>query len=576
MGSQQALMLGVFLLLVFGLCLKRMAVAKLFAGAALVVYTAGIVSTDELLNKASSPVLVTLVLIMLISVGLERFSWIKRISNFLVGPNFSFSLLRLSIVTALTSSLLNNTAVVATLMHSIRVNPYHAASRLLIPLSYMAILGGTMTLVGTSTNLIIAALYADASGSALAFFDFLPVGAALTVAGIGVILLFARFLPQRFEREVEIQEYLVEAEVKADSALIGKSVLENGLRDLKGLFLVEIVRGDHLLSPVGPQELIESGDKLIFSGDIQQVETISALPGVTLYAAKEGLLRQNMIEVIVLPNAVIEGKTIKESGFRALFDAAVVGIRRGGKRLSGQLGQIVIKAGDSLILAVGSDFEQRQNLSKNFAVLAEQTQRQQRVPAWKELAVGGAFLLSILGASIGVMPLIKGLLLTLALMAVLKVVQISELRRRFPFELWIIITAALVVSQGMLNTGLTALVSDWLGSGMNGYSPFAALAGVYVFTVVLTELVTNNAAAALAFPLAWALAESLGVSVLPFTMAVAYGASASFLTPYGYATNLMVQNVGRYSLLDYTRVGVPMTVAYGVLILILVPALFPF
>jgi di/tricarboxylate transporter len=283
-----------------------------------------------------------------------------------------------------------------------------------------------------------------------------------------------------------------------------------------------------------------------------------------------------MIEVIVLPNAVIEGKTIKESGFRALFDAAVVGIRRGGKRLSGQLGQIVIKAGDSLILAVGPDFEQRQNLSKNFAVLAEQTQRQQRVPAWKELAVGGAFLLSILAASLGVVPLIKGLLLTLALMAVLKIVQVSELRRRFPFELWIIITAALVVSQGMLNTGLTAFVSDWLGAGMSGYSPFAALAGVYVFTVVLTELVTNNAAAALAFPLAWALAESLGVSVLPFTMAVAYGASASFLTPYGYATNLMVQNVGRYSLLDYTRVGVPMTVAYGVLILILVPALFPF
>lgn len=282
-----------------------------------------------------------------------------------------------------------------------------------------------------------------------------------------------------------------------------------------------------------------------------------------------------MIEVIVLPNAVIEGKTIKASGFRALFDAAVVGIRRGGKRLSGQLGQIVIKAGDSLILAVGPDFDQRQNLSKNFAVLAAQT-RQTALATWKECVVGGAFLLSIVAASLGVTPLIKGLLLTLGLLAVLKVVPISELRRRFPFELWLIITAALVISQGMLNTGLTAWASASLGAGMNGYSPAAALIGVYVLTVALTELVTNNAAAAIVFPLAWALAESLGVSVLPFTMAVAYGASASFLTPYGYATNLMVQNVGRYGLVDYLRVGIPMTFVYGLLTLSLILVLFPF
>lgn len=575
MSGQQFLMLGIFLSLILGLSLKRVGIVKSFAFAGLGVYVSGIISTEELLSKASSPVLVTLVLIMLISIGLERLGWIKRLSSLLVGPSLNLSLLRLGVVTAFTSSFLNNTAVVATLMHTVRANSHHAASRLLMPLSYMAILGGTMTLVGTSTNLIVAALYTDATGDTLAFFDFLPIGLAISLMGLLIIVVFARLLPVRARAPIEIQAYLVEADVSAGSALIGKTVVGNGLRELEGLFLVEIVRGEHLISPVGPQELIESGDKLIFSGDINSLVSLRMLSGISLYAAKEGLLRENLVEVIVLPNANIEGKSIKEVGFRALFDAAVVGIRRGGRRLSGQLGGITLKAGDSLMLAIGSDFYGRQNLSRNFAVLTERMSGQP-MKNWQAMLTVFCFGASVIAASLAVMPLIKGLLVTLGVMLACGIVPASELRRRFPFELWIIITAALMISQGMSNTGLTSLFGDWLSHALTNSGPIIVLTVVYVVTVLLTELVTNNAAAALMFPLALALAEGMGVSVLPFTMVVAYGASASFLTPYGYATNLMVQNVGNYRLADYFRIGVPVTLGYGVVAVMMVPMVFPF
>lgn len=575
MFSNAIVMLIIFVLLIVGLCSKRFGAAKVFVAGALVVYLAGFVSTDQLLAKSSSNVLVTLVLIMLISIGLERFSWIKSLSSMLLGPSYTLSVLRLGLATSLTSALLNNTAVVAALMHSVSSNPHHAASKLLLPMSYAAILGGTMTLVGTSTNLIVAALHADATGDALAFFDFFLIGFSLTLAGVLTLVFSARLLPDKEQRSVEIKEYLVEADVGPSSPLIGRSVLVNGLRDLEGLFLVEIVRGDYLVSPVSPNEFIEKGDKLIFSGDVSHLDTIGELPGVTLFAAQEGLLKENMVEAIVLPGAVLEGQTIKAIGFRALFDAAVVGIRRGGRKLSGQLGRISLKAGDSLILAVGPDFFARQNLSRNFALLNEK-QRTRVLSFWQQGLCGGTFFMAILAASLNLFPLIKGLVVTLALMLLTGVVQAAEIRRRFPFDLWLIIASALIISQAMVNTGLTADIGGLLSGALQGVSPMLALIGVYLTTVLLTELMTNNAAAAVVFPLAWATSVSLEVSVMPFSMAVAYGASASFLTPYGYTTNLMVQNVGEYSFNDYLCAGAPITVIYAIVVLSLLPIVFPF
>jgi di/tricarboxylate transporter len=280
------------------------------------------------------------------------------------------------------------------------------------------------------------------------------------------------------------------------------------------------------------------------------------------------------VQVVVLPGATVEGRTIKDSGFRSLFDAAVVGLRRGGQRLSGKLGSIRLQAGDSLMLAIGADFYDRRNVDKNFLVVGSQA-LQLRLPPVADLLIGLAMLCVVGGAALGVLPLIKGLGAMLVLMLGLRVLRAGELRRRFPFEIAMIIASALVLSEALVNSGLVALVADALHGSLAGRSPYLALIGVYLGTLLLTEMMTNNAAAALAFPIAFGLAESYGLSVLPFAMAVAYGASASFLTPYGYATNLMVQNLGGYRFADYLRFGFPVSLVYSAVVLVLLPRVFP-
>jgi di/tricarboxylate transporter len=276
-----------------------------------------------------------------------------------------------------------------------------------------------------------------------------------------------------------------------------------------------------------------------------------------------------------MPNASIEGRTVKESAFRSVFDAAVVGMRRGGKRLSGKLGNITIEAGDNMMLAVGPDFNERKNLDKNFVVIDDSVVEAKTTPM-QNYVVTATLLVVIALASMNIVPLIKGMAFLLMVMLAMRVVKASELRRRFPFELWLIIASALTLSTALGNSGLVSLAADNLHSNLAALGPYAALAGIYLGTLILTELMTNNAAAALSFPIAYGLAESYGISPMPFVMAVAYGASASFLTPYGYTTNLMVQNLGSYEFGDYFRAGLPLSLVYSVTVIVMIPVIFPF
>ncbi|EAQ96355.1 SLC13 family permease [Congregibacter litoralis] len=572
---EQLFIAAIFLGLFYGLVFTSYAPAWLFSGAMGVVYFAGLVDTPEVLDKATNIGLVTLVLLLLVSVGLEKLSWLSRLSRGLVVGGYRRSLLRVSAVTSVFSALVNNTAVVATLANALRENNHHLPSRLLLPLSYAAVLGGTTTLIGTSTNLIVSSFLEDATGEGLAFFDFLPIGLSVTVIGIAVLLLTHRLLPANPRDEVTVAEYLVEAEVVAGSSLIGRSIAENGLRELEALFLVEIVRGDHLISPVAPQEYIAEGDRLIFSGDIAKVSMLERFDGLATFAAGEGLLSGNLVQVILLPGATVEGKTVKDSGFRSLFDAAVVGIRRGGERLSGKLGTITLQAGDSLMLAIGGDFYSRRNVDKNFLVVGSRSV-QKTLGTTVNTIVGVSMLAVVASAALGLLPLIKGLLGMLVLMLALGVVRAGELRRRFPFDIAMVIGSALVLSQALVNTGLVSVIADGLHLQLASKGPYLALVAVYLATLLMTELMTNNAAAALVFPIAFGLAESFGLSAMPFVMAVAYGASASFMTPYGYTTNLMVQNIGNYRFVDYLRYGFPLSVVYSVVVLVMLPRVFPF
>lgn len=571
---EQILAAGMLILLIGSLVFTNWPPVKIFGCVLLACYFFGLVDTEEILDKTSNPGVITLLILLLVSMGLEKLNWIRDLSGKLISKSYSLSLLKMCGLAAVASAFINNTAVVATLAQSVRNNRHHLPSKLLIPLSYAAILGGTTTLIGTSTNLIVNSFLQDATGQSLAFFDFLIVGCSVTLFSFITILLCSHLLPSHAVESMDINSYFIETEVQPGSPMIGKNVSQNALRELESLFLVEIVRGNYLISPVDPQEVIEASDKLIFSGDINQLDELRSFEGLTAYALDEGLLRENLTEVIVMPNATIEGQTIKNAGFRALFDAAVVGLHRGGKRLSGKLGEISLQAGDNLMLATGADFDSRQNLHKNFTIISDGVRA--RISSLENyfLTISTAIVVTL--ASFGVLPLIKGLLFVLAGVLLLGTVQASELRRRFPFELMIIVISALVFAQALQNTGLAGIITGSLYQQLAALGPTTAVAGVFLMTLVMTEVMTNNAAAALGFPIAFGLAESFGLSYMPFIMAVAYGASASFLTPYGYTTNLMVQNLGNYRFGDYVRLGLPVSLVYSSTVIFLIPRVFPF
>lgn len=571
----QIVILLIVLALVCLLIFSRVPPAKAFAGALIVCYVLGFVNTDTVLTKGANEGVITLVLLLLVSVGLERLPWLATFSERMISPSLTKSLLGLSLTTAVFSAFINNTAVVATLASSIRKNKVMSSSRLLLPLSYAAILGGTLTLIGTSTNLIVSSFVQDKTGSPIPFLAFFPVALPALLVGVLTMLLFSWRLPSRANLSDEVNDYLVEAEVQEDSPMAGRTVEDNGLRDLGDLFLVEIVRQQHLITPVSPTQRILAGDKLIFSGDVSRVALLEKFQGLKIFALEEGLLRSNMTEVVVRPNAAIVGTTLKEAAFRSRFDAAVVGIKRDGERLSGKLGNIVIQPGDFLMLATGPDFSQRLNLTRNFLLInTEVTGRSISILKSISFTVLIATVFTL--AATGILDLVKGLCLTLGLLLVTGVVNATELRRRFPWELWLIITSALCLAQAISNTGAINTLMAALTPGLTQIPALGLLIGVYLMTLMMTELMTNNAAAALMFPLAWGVGMAAGLDPIPFVMGVAFGASASFLTAHGYTTNLMVQNIGGYHKRDYLRFGLPVSVAYSLTVLAILPRVFPF
>ncbi|MEA1989609.1 MAG: SLC13 family permease [Pseudomonadota bacterium] len=466
--------------------------------------------------------------------------------------------------------------MVATLMSTAGKSAQHAPSKLLIPLSYIAILGGTLTLVGTSTHLIINGFVVKAGLPELGMFDFIYVGGILLVAGTLLLVLLApKLLPLINQKNAQKTEYFIEAKLSADSELIGKTVQEANLRQLEELFLVQVVSKDGIFAPVSPNYRFTPNDRLMFVGDIKAAPKLLLIPGLTLPGTQVKEEDNHFIEVVLSHTSTLIGSTIKEANFRNKFDAAVVAIRRGHETLDCRLADVKLKAGDTLVLITGADFDKRENLEKNFYFYSK-VDIGRNLTDKQSLFVGFGFLSVIVLSAFELLPLIKGLFILLALFLVFKLTSFQELRRRLPFELFFIIGSALGIASVMLDTGAANVLAEsvlWLFSAWGVWGSFI---GIYLLTVLLTELITNNAAAALGFPIALATSQMLDVSAWPFIMAVAYGASASFLTPYGYQTNLMVYTPGGYRFTDYVKMGLPITILYGAIVLTFVPMFFPF
>lgn len=570
---QQYGVIALLLALVAALIFSQRSPALWFGGALLLSYLAGWLTLDVALQNFTNPSLLTLILLLLVSIAIEKSQLVSWLSRGFQGRCLTSVIARLSLSSALMSAFINNTAVVAALMASLRHHNHFAASKLLLPLSYSAILGGMLTLIGTSTNLIVNGFVEQTGEPVLGFFDFTLLGVLVLISGVIVLIIGSHWLPDNREQSGASTPYYLSAHVSSDSQLIGKTVEQNQLRELKALFLAEIQRGSVRICPVTPETLIAADDELRFVGDITAVSRLQQFAGLQL-------LRQDqqpgeLLEAVLSYSSRLVGKSLKQNRFRHEYDAVVIAVRRGNERLQGGLGDLVLHAGDVLILSVGQHFPGQHQLSQDF-IYVNGLSISSPLPKSLSNWVLFSFLATLMLAIVGIVPLIKSLPILLIGYVAGRAINIKELKNRFPLELWVIVGSAIGLAQLMIQTGIASNIANTLIQWLDGSGAYGALIAVFVATWLFTELVTNNAAAALTFPIAYAIAQNLGVDPVPFFMAVAFGASASFISPFGYQTNLMVYSAGNYQLRDYIRLGVPMVLAYSAVVLIFLPLIYPF
>ncbi|EJN6828070.1 SLC13 family permease [Vibrio cidicii] len=572
---EQGMVLAMLLGIITCLLVTKIKPSYIFAAAAFVAFMAGMSDLTSIAANFTNSSLLTLVLLILASTALEKTRLISWVSRNISEGRLATVIAKLGLSTALLSSFTNNTAVVVSLIGAVKRNQQHAPSKLLIPLSYAAIFGGTLTLIGTSTNLIINSFVEDAGLPSMSFFAPTLIGLAVLLGGGLILIPLSYLLPDYDEQGQDDLPYFLEARVEPGSPLVGRSVTENNLRALRKLFLAEVIRNGETVSSVGPDFVLQAKDRLLFCGDVDSVSTLQEIPGLTLFG-QQHLNGQNFVEVVVSSSASFCNKTLKSSRFRDRFDAVVVAIRRGHERLEGGLGNISLAAGDTLVLVPGKRFEAERQAHRKEFVLVNDLDSSARLDSHKSTLVLLGFVAVIAAALLNLVPIIKGLAIYLLALLLCGIVQISELRRRFPLDIVVIVGSALSIAQLMISSGFSARMGGMFIEAFNGWGVFGALVATYMMTLILTELVTNNAAAALAFPIGYSMALGYGVDPMPFIMAVLFGASASFISPYGYQTNLLVYSVGNYRLSDYLKIGVPVSLVYSILVLTFIPIFFPF
>ena len=401
MAVETIITLTIFVITILGLIRFQAHIARVFGGTLILLLVTNSVSNQQLMASIANPGLITLILLILCSYSIEKTRLLRSIASKIIVNNYATTQFRLFVVTTLFSAILNNTAVVATLLSSIRNNSVHTASKLLLPLSYAAILGGTLTMIGTSTNLIVNSFYIDVTGQSLSFFSFTSVGIIIVLV-CGVVMGFCtHWLPEIKIADQNTQKYFINAKIAGDSELIGRTVEENGLRHLESLFLIEVVRKNSLISPVSPREVLQVDDTLVFSGDITKLMQLSQFSGLETFAHNRGLLNSNLDEVVVRQESRLIGKTLKEVGFRGLFDAAVVAIKRDGASISGKLGEVVINPGDFLVLATGKSYRDNTELTGNFIDVSG-VEPDKSLSGWKAWLSTGGFIVTILLSALGV------------------------------------------------------------------------------------------------------------------------------------------------------------------------------
>lgn len=543
--------------------------------------------TDQMVAGFGNPALVTVGILFAVVAGLEltgatdlATAWLLRRPKGLVDAQ-----LRLLTPVAVLSAFLNNTPIVAAMLPVVSdlcKRTRLPASRFFLPLSYAAILGGMCTTIGTSTNLLVNSKIAEKNIAEVGFFEPGWVGLPVTLVGLLYMILAGRFLLPNRKPVVSPQDdprrYTVEMSVAEGGPLVNQTIENAGLRHLPGLYLAEIQREGDSLPAVAPTEKLQAGDLLLFVGMLDSVVDLQKIRG--LMAGDDQARKLNvpawhrkLVEAVVSSRCPMLNKTIREARFRTHYGAAVIAVARGGERIEGKIGDVRLQAGDVLLLEATPQFITRRRESSDFFLVStvDQASVRRHDKAW--LGLGILLVMVTLAATETLNILTAALAAALAMIAT-RCCTMIEARRSVDWSVLLVIGSALGIGAALDISGAAARIANGLLS-LAGDNPLFALAAVYLATMICTELITNNAAALLMFPIAWNTAETLEANPITFSLAVMIAASAAFSTPFGYQTNLMVFGPGGYRMSDYLKFGLPLNIIVFIVAMIIIPLVWP-
>lgn len=593
--------IGIVLVVFFALSRTAAPPDFVLMGATVLTGLAGIITPEDVFSGFVNPGVLTIAALFVVASAMRETGALDSFGTRLLGSARTDDqlLARLAIPVAGISAFLNNTPVLAMLLplvdsfcRKFQVSP----SKVLLPLSYICILGGTCTLIGTSTNLVINGMIVEEGVrqgltegvySSLGVFEMAPVGIPMLLVGL-LYLFFVgrRLLPDRKDLIEQLgassREYLVNMRVEPECRLVGQAVEQAGLRHLPGLFLVEIVRDNEAIAPVGPDEVIEAGDILTFTGVVSTIVDLERIPGL-VPVADEGyeqaaIARRSTLltEAVISNTSPLIGRTIRGAQFRTRYNAAVMAVHRGATRLTGRVGDIVLRNGDTLLLQTGHDFTRAHRNNPDFFLVSGVEESR---PVRDEKAILSTVLLALLVALMASQVIATPMAaFTIAgLMVATRCISSGVARRSVDWRTLITLAAALGLGRAMTKSGAAETIASLLVDGSVGFGPLAVLALIYIATAVLSELVTNKAAAVLMFPIAIAAATQLGpdINARTFAMAVMFAAATSLVTPLGFQTNLMVYGPGGYRYTDYIKVGLPLSVLLFIVAMIALPMVWP-
>lgn len=590
MDWQAWLTLGVTAAVFLALVFSEVSAAVVLTGGVVVLMAAGVLNVQQALAGLSNDGMVTVAVLFVVGAGIRETGGIDWLAGLVLGrpKTATGAVARLAFPTAAISGFMNNTPLVAMLIPVVsdwakknRIAP----SKLMIPLSYAAILGGLCTLIGTSTNVIVSGQLTKRLGEAhaLGMFDITWVGLPCCIVGCVFLVVASRWLlPDRRAALSQLEDprqYTVELLVERDSALVGKTIEEAGLRHLPGMFLAEIDREGQVLAAVSPSERLRGDDRLLFVGVVESVVDLQRIRGLKpatdqVFKLTAPRSARCLMEAVVSNTSPLVGKTIRDARFRSNYNAVVLAVARNGERLRQKIGDIVVRPGDTLLVEGQPAFVDQHRNSRDFFLVSQL--EDSTPPSYERAPIALAILVAmVVVAAAGWMHLLTVALLAAAAMLLMQCTTVASARRSLDTEVLLSIAAASGLGTALEATGAARTLAEGL-IGLAGGHPWATLAVLYLVTLVVTELLSNNAAAILMFPFALASAQDLGISYTPFVMAVMIAASSGFATPIGYQTNLMVYGPGGYRFSDFVRIGVPLDIVIAVVALALLPWAYPF